>query len=46
VGNFAPLASAPVQLRYPYGSFYNNVQTGFVGQKPPFAAFVNFEVRL
>ncbi|GAC1409546.1 MAG: hypothetical protein NVSMB64_18330 [Candidatus Velthaea sp.] len=46
VGNFVPLASAPVQLRYPYGSFYNNVQTGFVGQKLPFSAFINLEVRL
>jgi hypothetical protein len=46
VGNFVtPVSSAPVQLQYPYGSFYNNVQTGFVGQKMPLAAFLNFEFR-
>jgi hypothetical protein len=46
VGNFVNPATAPVELRYPYGSFYNNVQTGFVGQRLPFSAFLNFEVRL
>ncbi len=46
VGNFVDPSTAPVQIRYPYGSFYNNVQTGFVGQKLPFSAFLNLEVRL
>ncbi len=46
VGNFVDPSTAPVELRYPYGSFYNNVQTGFVGQKLPFSAFLNLEVRL
>jgi hypothetical protein len=46
VGNFVDPSTAPVQLRYPYGSFYNNVQTGFVGQMLPFSAFLNLEVRL
>jgi hypothetical protein len=46
VGNFVDPSSAPAQLRYPYGSFYNNVQTGFVGQRLPFSAFLNLELRL
>jgi hypothetical protein len=46
VGNFVDPATAPVELRYPYGSFYNNVQTGFAGQKLPFGAFLNLEIRL
>ncbi len=36
---------APAQLQYPYGSFYNNVQTGFVGQRMPMSFFVNLEIR-
>ncbi len=47
VGNtVTPVSSAPVQLQYPYGSFYNNVQTGFTGQKMPLTFFLNLEVRL
>ncbi|MGB8266180.1 MAG: TonB-dependent receptor [Candidatus Velthaea sp.] len=46
-GNFTtPLSAAPVQLQYPYGSFYNNVQTGFSGAKMPFGAFLNLQMRL
>jgi hypothetical protein len=46
-GNFiTPLSSAPIQLQYPYGSFYNNVQTGFSGQKMPFGAFVTLQMRI
>ncbi len=43
-GNF--VANPPVQLAYPYGSWYNNSQTGFVGQKLPFGAFVQADVRI
>ena len=47
VGNtVTPVSSAPVQLQYPYGSFYNNVQTGFSGQKMPLSFFANLEFRL
>ncbi len=43
-GNF--VTDPPIQLAYPYGSWYNNSQTGFVGQKLPFNAFVTFDVKL
>jgi len=47
VGNTqGPVSSAPIQLQYPYGSFYNNVQTGFSGQKMPLSFFANLEFRL
>jgi hypothetical protein len=47
VGNtVTPVSSAPIQLQYPYGSFYNNVQTGFTGQKMPLSFFANLEFRL
>jgi hypothetical protein len=46
-GNYVtPVSSAPVQVQYPYGSFYNNVQTGFSGQKMPLTFFANVEFRL
>jgi hypothetical protein len=45
-GNFVPAAQTPIQLRYPYGSWYNNSQTGFVGQKLPFNAFLSADIRL
>ena len=45
-GNFVPTAQTPIQLRYPYGSWYNNSQTGFVGQKLPFNAFLSADIRL
>jgi hypothetical protein len=43
-GNF--VSDPPIQLRYPYGSWYNNSQTGFVGQKLPFNAFLSADIRL
>ncbi len=43
-GNF--VANPPVQLAYPYASWYNNSQTGFVGQKLPFNAFLTVDIRL
>jgi hypothetical protein len=39
-GNF--VANPPVQLRYPYGSWYNNIEIGQIGQKNPIEA--TFEV--
>ncbi len=46
VGNYVtPTSAAPTQLQYPYGSFYNNVQTGFSGQKMPLTFVLNLEVR-
>jgi len=45
-GNFVSEAETPIQLRYPYGSWYNNSQTGFVGQKLPFNAFLSADIRL
>ncbi len=48
VGNFLDGTGIPTppQLKYPYSSWYNNSQTGYVGQRIPFGAFLNFEVRL
>lgn len=47
VGNFVTdPAQIPIQLKYPYSSWYNNSQTGFVGQKIPFNAFLSLDVRL
>jgi len=47
VGNFVSDPSKiPPQLAYPYSSWYNNSQTGFVGQKLPFAAFLSLDVKL
>ena len=46
-GNFiSDPSQVPPQLLYPYGSWYNNSQTGFVGQKLPFGAFVTMDVKL
>ena len=43
-GNF--VANPPQQLAYPYASWFNNSQTGFVGQKLPFNAFFSADVKL
>ncbi len=43
-GNF--VANPPIQLAYPYASWYNNSQTGFVGQKLPFNAFLSADIRI
>jgi len=45
-GNFLPLAATPVQLRYPYGPFNNNLNTGFVGTTMPTQASLSMQVRL
>jgi hypothetical protein len=39
-GNF--VANPPVQLAYPYGSWYNNIEIGQIGQKNPTEAVVEF----
>jgi hypothetical protein len=48
VGNFLQGTGLPTppQLAYPYSSWYNNSQTGYVGQRIPFNAFFNVQVRL
>jgi len=43
-GNF--VANPPVQLAYPYASWYNNGQTGYVGQRLPFQAFLSADIRI
>jgi hypothetical protein len=43
-GNF--VVNPPQQLAYPYASWFNNSQTGFVGQKLPFNAFFSADVKL
>jgi Carboxypeptidase regulatory-like domain/TonB-dependent Receptor Plug Domain len=45
-GNFIPIAQTPVQFRYPYGDFSDNLNTGFVGVKIPFQAAVDIRVKL
>ena len=46
VGNFVPLSSAPVQLRYPYGYQYNPLVNGFAGVKVPVNFFLSAHVKL
>ena len=43
-GNF--VANPPKQLAYPYASWFNNSQTGFVGQKLPFNAFFAADIKI
>jgi hypothetical protein len=45
-GNFLPIDQTPVQLRYPYGVFMNNLNTGFVGTKLPFQAALDLRIRI
>jgi Carboxypeptidase regulatory-like domain/TonB dependent receptor/TonB-dependent Receptor Plug Domain len=45
-GNFVPVAQTPVQLRYPYGMFSDNLNTGFIGTKIPFQAAIDLRIRL
>ena len=45
-GNFIPIAQTPIQLRYPYGMFSNNLNTGFVGTKIPFQAALDLRIRI
>jgi hypothetical protein len=45
-GNFLPIASTPIQLRYPYGVFNNNFNTGFVGTTIPIQASFDVQVKL
>jgi hypothetical protein len=45
-GNFIPIASTPVQIRYPYGPFNDNLNTGFVGTTIPFEASATMSVKL
>ena len=42
-GNF--VANPPIQLRYPYGSWYNNLEIAQMGQRNPVEATLEFEVR-
>ncbi len=46
VGNFVPLASAPVALRYPYSYFTTFTTAGFIGSRTPFALFATLDVKL
>ncbi len=45
-GNWVPLASAPLQLRYPYGTYGSGINNGYVATKMPFNAVVSMEVKL
>ncbi|MBV8581201.1 MAG: hypothetical protein JOZ86_11295 [Candidatus Eremiobacteraeota bacterium] len=45
-GNFLPLNQTPVALRYPYGDFSNNLNTGFVGVKIPFQAAIDLRIKV
>ncbi len=42
-GNF--VANPPIQLAYPYGSWYNNLEIAQMGQRNPIEATLEFEVR-
>jgi len=45
-GNFLPLAATPIQYRYPYGVFNNNLNTGFIGTNLPVQATFDVQLRL
>ncbi len=45
-GNFVPIAATPVELRYPYGVFNNNLNTGFFGTTIPIQATAELQFRL
>jgi len=45
-GNFLPVANTPVQFKYPYGVFNNNLNTGFVGLTLPIQATFEIQFRL
>lgn len=45
-GNFIPLAQTPIQLRYPYGVFSNNLNTGFIGSTIPFQAAIDVRIKI
>lgn len=45
-GNFVPVAQTPIQLRYPYGAFNDNLNTGFIGTRIPLQAAIDLRVRL
>ena len=42
-GNF--VTNPPIQLAYPYGSWYNNLEIAQMGQRNPIEATLEFEVR-
>ena len=45
-GNFIPSSGTPVQFRFPYGVFNNNLNTGFVGTTIPVQASLNLSVKI
>ena len=45
-GNFLPYNLTPIPLRYPYGPFNDNLNTGFVGVRIPLEAVLSVEVKL
>ena len=45
-GNFLPLAGTPVQFKYPYGVFNNNLNTGFEGTTIPLQAAFDVQIKL
>lgn len=42
-GNF--VKNPPIQLAYPYGSWYNNIEIAQMGQKNPIEAVLEFELK-
>ena len=42
-GNFT--AAPPIQLAYPYGSWYNNIEIAQMGQRNPIEATLEFEIK-
>ena len=45
-GNFIPISQTPIQLRFPYGVFNNNLNTGFVGTKLPLQISGEVDIKL
>jgi hypothetical protein len=45
-GNYIPIAQTPVQFRFPYAAFNNNLNTGFLGTTIPMDVTANMEIKL
>lgn len=45
-GNFLAPASTPIQVKYPYGTWFNNTQVGYTSELQPFQITLDLNVRL
>ncbi|HZZ64110.1 MAG TPA: TonB-dependent receptor, partial [Candidatus Baltobacteraceae bacterium] len=45
-GNFLASSVTPVQVRYPYGTWFNNTQLGYTSELQPFQVTVDLNIKL